>query len=130
MPTIETIPALSNAMDKRIRILNSSVELMEKLQARISAANIDLMRIPDAVELLKVMSHQFTEVLEACRRCSTDDLVDRLENLHLYQLIQGMTKEEKVRLREALSKSPMANAVDVTVIEVEGQDSGSTSSPS
>lgn len=108
------LPALSGAMDRRIRILNASVELMEKLQARISRADVDLMPMPDAVDLLKAMSHQFTEVLEACRRCSTDELVGRLDNLHLYQLISNMSPMEKDQLRATLTSRQDAR---VTVVE-------------
>lgn len=129
---IEHIPALSGAMDKRVRLLDASVDFMTKLQKRIEESNVDLMSLPEAVDLLKVMSHQFSEVLEACRRCSADELVDRLDNLHLYQLIQNLTPDEKDRVRRVLASlqsERTVEAVEVGSVSVTEVVNGPPASP-
>jgi hypothetical protein len=115
----ESIPALSDAMERRIRLLNGSVDIMEKLQARMAGWDSNLVKPDMVMELYKTMSHQFTEVLELCRRCSSDELVTRLDNLHLYQLIQNLSPEERVTLRDVLTpkKAEVIKTVDVQVSE-------------
>lgn len=108
---VETVPALSDAMERRIRLLNASVDFMEKLHARLVKSDENLLKPEVVVEWYKMLSHEFTEVLEVCRRCSSDDLVGRLDNLRLYQLIQNLSPAERDRLCETL----MPKAVGATV---------------
>lgn len=98
MSNTELIPSLASTLTRRLEILGRSVDLMDKLQARLTEVNISNLTPLESAELLKHMSHQFVEVLEAFRRCSSDEVTNKLEDLKLYQLIREMKGEKKQQL--------------------------------